>query len=260
MIAAPLGLPGHLLIDPFLRMAQGLNDVNEHNTALGTWTHKNGWGGVYTKDEHPEIVRSVEACWEDVVVDALRDERVLLLHARRASRGGVSIENTHPFEHEIDGARWYFCHNGTVRDDLPTSSTLTTKPTTDSEKIFHLLLPHLRVGQVLRGFREVYSGFSDFTSLNTFLLGSDSFWAVSLCTQNPIYYALTLSKPPDGPVVSSEPLVEFPAAPAIDRLGESLLEQAKDRGVRWIEQPAEDLGHPLDLDPVFAQSYARVLA
>ena len=38
MIVAPLGISGHLLIDPFLRMAQGLNALSELNQALGNYT------------------------------------------------------------------------------------------------------------------------------------------------------------------------------------------------------------------------------
>lgn len=209
MIAAPMGVPGELLIEPFLRMAEGRNALNEHNTAYGERTHANGWGAVYEEDDRSKILRSVAACWEDEPIEALRGKRVFLLHARRASLGGVSLLNTHPFEHEIDGARWIFCHNGTVRDPLQTPPTLAKSGSTDSERVFHMLLPCLREGRALEGFRELYCGFRDFTSLNTFLLGHDDFWAVSLCTLDPVYYVLTLAKTPEGPIVSSEPLAEF---------------------------------------------------
>jgi len=209
MIAAPLGVSGSLLIEPFLRMAQGRNALNEHNTAYGEWTHANGWGVVYEEDGRLRIDRSILACWEDPAIHALRDKRVFLLHARRASLGGVSLENTHPFEQEIDGACWSFCHNGTVRDELLALPTMAKEDATDSEKVFHRLMPYLHEGQVLKGFREVYCGFRNFTSLNTLLLGPDDFWAVSLCTRDPAYYTLTLADADNGPMVSSEPLVEF---------------------------------------------------
>ena len=93
--------------------------------------------------------------------------------------GGVTLEDTHPFEREIDGARWFFCHNGTVRDPLP-APLAPTQGNTDSEGLFHLLLPHLHQGSVLTGLREVCSGILNFTSLNCFLLGPSDLWAACL--------------------------------------------------------------------------------
>jgi len=109
MIAAPSGLPGRLLIDPFLRFGRGRNTTNEVNTELGKVTHGDGWGAVYESEGSLQVHRSVEPCWEGEEIEALREKRVFLLHARRASQGGVALENTHPFEQEIDGARWFFC-------------------------------------------------------------------------------------------------------------------------------------------------------
>jgi predicted glutamine amidotransferase len=209
MIACPLGLPGRVLIEPFLRMAEGRNALNEHNTAHGVWPHPHGWGAVYEDVGRLRAHRSVLACWDDPGLEALSDVRVFLLHARRASRGGVTLANTHPFEHEAHGGSWFFCHNGTVRDRLPTPSALTEEDSTDSAKLFGLLLPFVREGEVLEAFRAVYGGIRDFTSLNSFLLGPDALWAVGLSTENPDYYAMTLAETEAGPIVSSELLDEF---------------------------------------------------
>jgi len=59
MIAAPLGISGHLLIDPFLRMAQGLNTLSELNQTLGNYTHGHGWGAVMGVESEDKILRSV---------------------------------------------------------------------------------------------------------------------------------------------------------------------------------------------------------
>ena len=205
MIAAPLGLPGHRLIDPFLRVAQGRNTLNEVNTKFGEITHGDGWGAVCGQEGELTVRRSTCACWEDESIKELRDRRIFLLHARRQSSGHVVLEDTHPFEAGVDGTRWLFCHNGTVNEDLPAPAT-PTEGTTDSERLFHLLLPYLRDDRALEGFRAVYGGIRRFTSLNTFLLGPDALWAVGLCTQNPTYYTLALTETEDGPIVSSEPL------------------------------------------------------
>jgi len=208
MIAAPMGLPGRLVIDALVRMAKGQNALNEVNTVFGEWTHADGWGAVYEDQGRLQIQRSLAACWDDPSIEKLRDRRVFLLHARKASVGGVTLEDTHPFEREIDGARWFFCHNGTVRDPLP-APLAPTQGNTDSEGLFHLLLPHLHQGSVLTGLREVCSGILNFTSLNCFLLGPSDLWAACLHTANPVYYTLTLTETDAGPVVSSEPLDEL---------------------------------------------------
>jgi predicted glutamine amidotransferase len=209
MIAAPLGAPGDLLIAPFLRMARGENAINEHNTKVGQWTHANGWGAVYEEDGELKTLRSTEPCWDDPAIESLRDRRLFLLHARRASLGAVSLANTHPFDADVVGKRFFFCHNGTVRDLLPTPPTLAKAEPTDSERIFHRLIPYVRDGRTLEGFREVYGGFRDYTCLNTFLLGPEELWAVCLFTRDPAYYALALATSSHGPIVSSEPLAEF---------------------------------------------------
>jgi predicted glutamine amidotransferase len=208
MIAAPLGLSGRLLIDPFLRMAQGLNMLNERNTEFGKITHGDGWGAVYEDEGRMKSLRGLRPCWDDPAIKTLLDKSVILLHARRKSAGSVVLEDTHPFEREIAGARWFFCHNGTVRDPLPDPLT-PTEGSTDSERLFGLLQPYIDQDDVLAGLHAVYGGIHAFTSLNSFLLGPDDLWTVCLHTENPDYYTLTLAETDDGPIVSSEPLNEL---------------------------------------------------
>jgi len=202
MIAAPLGVPGSLVVDPLLRMARGENALNEHNTSVGHWVHRDGWGAVYEERGRVRIIRGTDPCWEDPAIESMRDREVFLLHARRASRGLVSLENTHPFEQDVDGARWGFCHNGTAKG-------LGSADRSDSAEIFRRLRPHLSDDRVLEGIRAVYGAILDYTSLNSFLLGPEALWAVCLHTENPDYYTLTLAETDDGPIVSSEPLDEL---------------------------------------------------
>jgi predicted glutamine amidotransferase len=209
MIAAPTGLFGQLLVDGFLRMSQGRNALNELNTGFGKITHADGWGAVFVDGEEVRVHRSVAPCWRDPSIEPLRDKSVLLLHARRASKGSVTLDNVHPFEQEIGGERWFFCHNGTVRGELPITETLTKADPTDSERLFHLLRPYIAAGDVLAGIREVCGGISDFTCLNSFLLGPDALWVVCLHTEHPVYYTMTLATTEHGPIVSSEPLGEL---------------------------------------------------
>jgi len=204
-----MGLPGHVVIDGFLRMSQGQNALNTLNTESGKITHADGWGGVYAGIGGDQVHRSTAACWADPTIDTLRDDVIYLLHARRASAGDKTLANVHPFESVGDGSRWFFCHNGTVREHLPVPTTFANTDPTDSEKLFLQLLPFIRRGRVLSGLREVLGGIRDFTSLNSFVLGPDELWAVCLHTEHPVYYTLTLTMTSDGPVISSEPLSEL---------------------------------------------------
>ena len=208
MIAAPLGLPGGLLIDPFVRLAQGRNSLNEINTVLGQWTHLESWGAVYEKDGELVTIRRTRSCAEDPELERLRHEKVFLLHARKASSGAVCLENTHPFSYNLDGGRWFFSHNGTVKDPIPLPPTLDRDGSTDTERVFHRLLPFLE-SDPLQGFRTVYRGFRDFTCLNSFLMGPDGLWTVCLHTENPGYYTLAVADHPDGPIIASEPLADL---------------------------------------------------
>ena len=207
MIAAPLGVPGGLLIEPFVRLAQGRNTLNEINTVLGQWTHLESWGAVYEQDGELVTVRRTRSCVDDPELERLRDAKVFLLHARKASSGGICLDNTHPFSYDLDGGRWFFSHNGTVKDPLSVPSTLDREGSTDSERVFHRLLPFVEADP-LQGFRKVYREFSDFTCLNSFLLGPSSLWTVCFHTENPNYYTFAVADLPNGPIIASEPLAD----------------------------------------------------
>jgi predicted glutamine amidotransferase len=205
MLAAPSGIPGRLAADAFLRMAQGKNAVNEHNTSLGHWSHGHGWGGVFESDGRMARVRSPRPCWDDGAFSRVRSESVLLLHARRASVGSQSEANSHPFLLDIDGEPWYFCHNGTIRD-LPDDGD----GATDSERFFRRLSPWLSRVDPVTAFQSVAEPLRDYSSLNSFLLGPTGLWAFCAWTDPQVkaYYTLVWAETPHGVVVASEPLAE----------------------------------------------------
>ncbi|MFC2095876.1 class II glutamine amidotransferase [Candidatus Bipolaricaulota bacterium] len=149
------------------------------------------------------------ACWEDKGIQSIGGNRVFLLHARRASRGAVNQDNVHPFQAAVGDARWSYCHNGTVKQTLEIPTSLRKQNSTDSETMFHLLLPYVEHGRVLEGLRAIYSEIQDYSSLNSFLLGPEALWAVCLHTKTPEYFTLHLAMTGHGPVISSEALEEL---------------------------------------------------
>ena len=116
--------------------------------------HGHGWGVADYSDGVPLIEKQTWAAFhgEHFAKAAARVyAHTVVAHVRRATVGGQSIHNTHPFHH----GRWIFAHNGTVpnfrkvRDRMmPEIDPLLRndiKGTTDSEHVFYYILSlHMR--------------------------------------------------------------------------------------------------------------------
>jgi glutamine amidotransferase len=105
--------------------------------------HDSGWGmAVYKKaaGEDPRCMRFPEAAHEnDEFVDATSLKgRMFNVHVRRATVGGLSHENTHPF----CMGPYSFCHNGTIIRPQKLNGTDMREPAgqTDSEVFFNFLM------------------------------------------------------------------------------------------------------------------------
>lgn len=111
--------------------------------------HGDGWG----------IARFINRQWQVTIDDqpaafSPRAEVIRLdsfkscnaiVHIRKATHGGVSRANCHPFIRKLWGQSWAFAHNGDL-DDLPRPAMLDFRPAgdTDSERAFCMLLNGLR--------------------------------------------------------------------------------------------------------------------
>ncbi|MEH6832858.1 MAG: class II glutamine amidotransferase [Sulfitobacter sp.] len=113
------------------------------------YAHGHGWGVADYPNGNPMVEKQVWAAFhgEHFSRKAARVyARTVVAHVRRATVGGTSIENTHPFHH----GRWIFAHNGTVPnfdqvrakmlDHIDPLHRSEIKGTTDSEHIFRYLL------------------------------------------------------------------------------------------------------------------------
>jgi len=207
MILAPDGIPGERLIEPFLRMAQGRNARHELYLRPGHFQHPDGWGAVIEDGGRLLRVRSTSPCWEGKALETLAGRRVFLLHARRASVGGLGIQNVHPFERDARDRRWFFCHNGTIRGPLPRPSG--AEGDTDSEAYFGVLLDALGRPAAAEALALAVSSLEDYTALNAFLLSKAAAFVICAWRDLETYYTLHACDTPDGPVFSSEPLAEF---------------------------------------------------
>ena len=114
-----------------------------------TGPHRDGWGIAFYEgrgcrsfhDPHPsagsEIARLVQRY-------PIKSELVIS-HIRRANRGRVCLENTHPFSRELWGRPWVFAHNGQLRGVKRLALDF-YRPvgSTDSEHAFCWLLDRIR--------------------------------------------------------------------------------------------------------------------
>ena len=105
--------------------------------------HDSGWGmAVYsgTDGADPELMRFPQAAFADAEFLAATDPRgrIFNVHVRRATMGGLSLENTHPF---VLG-NYSYCHNGTIirYPRLLEPGMRRPRGDTDSEHFFNFLM------------------------------------------------------------------------------------------------------------------------
>lgn len=114
--------------------------------------HPDGWGVAYYNCGAPHVIKSVATAIDDNLfrrVSGIVTSETVLAHLRRATQGGLSIINTHPFQY----GPWVFVHNGNVgrfaevRDEIigriPKVLRRFILGDTDSEVLFYLLLANM---------------------------------------------------------------------------------------------------------------------
>jgi predicted glutamine amidotransferase len=105
--------------------------------------HDSGWGmAVYERADgaEPRLIRFPQAAYSDAEFLAATSARgrIFNVHVRRATMGGLALENTHPF---CLGSNT-FCHNGTIIrfPRLVEPGVPAAAGNTDSEHFFNLLM------------------------------------------------------------------------------------------------------------------------
>lgn len=114
--------------------------------------HPDGWGVAYYNAGSPHVIKSVATALDDALfkrVSGIVSSETVLAHLRKATHGGLSILNTHPFQY----GPWVFVHNGNIarfgelRDavlaEIPPVLRRYILGDTDSEALFYLLLGNM---------------------------------------------------------------------------------------------------------------------
>ena len=111
--------------------------------------HGDGWGIAFYEGKGCRAFHDPAPSARSEVAQFVRGypirSRVVVSHIRRANRGRVGLENTHPFTRELWGRAWTFAHNGQLRGVKRWALGLHHPVgSTDSEHAFCWLLEQLR--------------------------------------------------------------------------------------------------------------------
>jgi len=114
-----------------------------------TGPHRDGWGIAFYEGKGCRTFHDPAPSCESEIARLLREypikSCVVISHIRRANRGRVALENTHPYTRELWGRVWTFAHNGQLKGikRFPLSFYRPVG-TTDSEHAFCWLLGRIR--------------------------------------------------------------------------------------------------------------------
>ncbi|MCX8938267.1 class II glutamine amidotransferase, partial [Vibrio parahaemolyticus] len=113
-----------------------------------TGPHRDGWGITFYEGKGFRTFKDPKPSCESQIAELVQNypikSRAVVSHIRQANRGGVNLENTHPFTRELWGKYWTFAHNGQLSDyqDLYTGHHRPVGQT-DSELAFCWLLKQM---------------------------------------------------------------------------------------------------------------------
>ena len=148
--------------------------------------HDSGWGmAVYAgvEGDEPELLRFPEAAYggEGFAAATEKRGRIFNVHVRRATLGGLTLENTHPF----CLGNYSFGHNGTVISYPRLLEPEVAAPggDTDSEAIFNYLMRYFDPADVAGSLRRAMSAVvarSAFSGLNFLFSDGECLYAYRL--------------------------------------------------------------------------------
>ncbi|MEY2860711.1 MAG: hypothetical protein RL392_1169, partial [Pseudomonadota bacterium] len=116
--------------------------------------HADGWGIAFFESDGQTPGKAArhfvdkESASTSPIAKMLRTYPIkshnVVAHVRKATVGGVALENCHPFTRELWGRHWVFAHNGDLKDYAP-SLHGSFKPvgSTDSELAFCWLMQEI---------------------------------------------------------------------------------------------------------------------
>lgn len=161
-----------------------------------TGPHKDGWGIVFYEGKGLRTFKDPQPSSQSRIAQLVQEYPIkscaVVSHIRQANRGGIALENTHPFTRELWGRYWTFAHNGQL-SGYKKLKTGRHKPVgdTDSELAFCWILHELerkyprRPGNMAAMFRHVAKLCDQLRTLGVFnMLLTDGEHLMTYCTNN----------------------------------------------------------------------------
>jgi predicted glutamine amidotransferase len=163
-----------------------------------TGPHRDGWGIALYEGNGCRTFHDPAPSAHSEIARFIRGypikSRIVICHIRRANRGRIALENTHPFTRELWGRNWSFAHNGQLRGIKRWPSVhFRAVGTTDSEHAFCWLMGSLlERWQAAPSSRAVYRCLAELCNIlaerGTFnMLLSDSRHLYCYCSSNLVW-------------------------------------------------------------------------
>ena len=152
--------------------------------------HADGWGIAFFEGHGVRHFVDHQSASTSPIADLIRrypiHSRNVIAHIRKATQGGVSLENCHPFVRELWGRYWVFAHNGNLENYAPRLHG-SFKPVgqTDSEQAFCWLMQELAkshasvptVQELSLTLSELVPQVARFGTFNFLLSNGQALWA-----------------------------------------------------------------------------------
>lgn len=162
-----------------------------------TGPHKDGWGITFYEGKGSRSFKDPLPSSESEVAKLVKAYPIkscsVISHIRQANRGGVRLENTHPFTRQLWGREWTFAHNGQLSDYKSALACQQQLPigSTDSELAFCWLIEQLQTRfsskpkNMATAFRFVAKQVPILQRLGVFnMLLSDGVYVLAVCGNN----------------------------------------------------------------------------
>ncbi|QLB13152.1 glutamine amidotransferase [Bisgaardia hudsonensis] len=157
--------------------------------------HTDGFGIAFFEGKGVRIFRDNHPGALSPMADLVGQYRIksynVIAHIRKATKGTVNLENTHPFIRELWGENWVFAHNGTVENiEICPNSHCQPIGTTDSEIAFCCMVAKLKERFSKKPTeKEIFDAVVEITSeiaqlgVFNFIL-SNGEWMIARCSTN----------------------------------------------------------------------------
>lgn len=167
-------------------------DVMFSFTGLATRAdeHKDGFGIAFFEDPGLRLFVDHRSARQSPVAEMVKHYPIrssnVIAHIRKATQGGVALQNTHPFQRELWGRYWAFAHNGNLLDFAPRlHGAFRPVGDTDSERAFCWLMQELAkahasvpsVAELSATLRELAPQVARHGTFNFLLSNGQALWA-----------------------------------------------------------------------------------